>query len=254
MERDTHTLGGWLRGIGFLLSGLVLLGLATVAPANADGPGPEFKLLTDADDTFTSPDHQVRVEQYAKDMGDEGYLHQFWTFDDKHQHAVLLNPGENTELAGYPAGFRFSPDSQWLVRMQKLGAGYQTLFLYRRSGHEFSSATSKPLGDLAWDYFFGLPVSKKLHRDPKERDSLNHVQAVLIQGLENDYAWMTQHWPDSRYLVISLSFDAQGEDKPAPWIEAWRCVYDLKTGEFSVPPAFAEHNAKAFKTPRPGRK
>ena len=138
--------------------------------------------------------------------------------------------------------------------MQKLGAGYQTLFLYRRSGHEFSSATSKPLGDLAWDYFFGLPVSKKLHRDPKERDSLNHVQAVLIQGLENDYAWMTQHWPDSRYLVISLSFDAQGEDKPAPWIEAWRCVYDLKTGEFSVPPAFAEHNAKAFRTPRPGRK
>jgi hypothetical protein len=97
--------GGRLRGTGFLLSGLVLLGLATVLPANANGPGPEFKLLTDADDTFTSPDRQVRVEQYAKDMGDEGYLHQFWTFDDKHQHAVLLNPGENTELAGYPAGF-----------------------------------------------------------------------------------------------------------------------------------------------------
>jgi hypothetical protein len=254
MEPDTRMFGGWLRGTGFLLSGLVLLGLAMVAPANADGPAPEFKLLTDADDTFTSPDRQVRVEQYAKDMGDEGYLHQFWTFDDKHQHAVLLNPGENTELAGYPAGFRFSPNSQWLVRMQTLGAGYQTLFLYRRNGNEFSSATPKPLGDLAWDYFFGLPVSKKLHRDPKERDSLNHVQAVLIKGLEDNYAWMGQHWPDSRYLVISLSFDAQGEDKPAPWIEAWRCVYDLKTGAFSVPPAFAEHNAKAFKTPRPGRK
>jgi hypothetical protein len=105
----------------------------------------------------------VRVEQYAKDMGDEGYLHQFWTFDDRHQHGVVLNPGENTELAGYPAGFRFSPDSQWLVRMQKLGSG-------------------------------------------------------------------------------------------APWIEAWRRVCDLKTAVFSVPPAFAEHNAKAFKTPRPGRK
>jgi hypothetical protein len=56
---------------------------------------------------------------------------------------------------------------------------------------------------------------KKVHRDPKERDSVNHVQAVLIQGLENNYAGMTQHCPDSRYLVISLSFDAQGEDKPA---------------------------------------
>jgi hypothetical protein len=61
--------------------------LATVAPANADGPGPEFKLLTDPDDTSTSPDRQVRVEQYAKDMGDEGYLHQFWTFDDNHQRS-----------------------------------------------------------------------------------------------------------------------------------------------------------------------
>jgi len=251
MERDTRMFGGWLRGTGFLLSGLVLLGLATVAPANADGPGPEFKLLTDADDTFTSPDRQVRVEQYAKDMGDEGYLRQFWTFDDKHQHAVLLNPGENTELAGYPAGFRFSPDSQWLVRMQKLGAGYQTLFLYRRHGHEFSSATPKPLGDLAWDYFFGLPVSKTLHRDPKERDSLNHVQAVLIKGLENNYAWMGQHWPDSRYIVISLSFDTQGEEKPSPWIEGWHCVYDLKSGAFLVPPDFAENNTKAVKYPRP---
>jgi len=77
MKRDTRMFGGRLRGTGFLLSGLVLLGLARVVPAKADGPGPEFKLLTDADDMFTSPDRQVRVEQYAKDMGDEGYLHQF---------------------------------------------------------------------------------------------------------------------------------------------------------------------------------
>jgi hypothetical protein len=137
MERDTRMFGGWLRGTGFLLSGLVLLGLATVAPANADGPGREFKLLTDADDTFTSPDRQVRVEQYAKDMGDEGYLHQFWTFDDKDQHAVVLNPGETTELAGYPAGFRFSPDSLWLVRMQPLGAGYRRSFCIGGTGMNF---------------------------------------------------------------------------------------------------------------------
>jgi hypothetical protein len=25
--------------------------------------------------------------------------------------------------------------------------------------------------------------------------------------------------PDSRYVVISLSFDMQGEDKKTPWIE-----------------------------------
>ena len=105
MERDTRMLGGWLRGTGFLLSGLVLLGLATVAPANADGPGPEFKLLTDADDTSTSPDHQVRMEQYAKDMGDEGYLHQFWTFDDKHQHAVPSESRRKHRARATPQAF-----------------------------------------------------------------------------------------------------------------------------------------------------
>ena len=242
--------GGWLRRTGVLL----LLGLATALPASASGPGPAFKLRTDAEDIFTSPDRQIRVEQYGKDMGDEGVLHQFWTFDDKRQHPSLLNAGEGINLAGYPAGFRFTPDSRFLVRMQKLGAGYQTLFLYRRSGVEFSSATSKPLGDLAWDFFFGQPLAKKLHRNPKDRDSLNHVNAVLLKGLDENYAGLGQQWPDSRYLVISLSFDAQGEEKPLPYIEGWRCVYDLKTGAFSVPAAFAEHNAKTIKTPRPKRR
>jgi len=49
--------------------------------------------------------------------------------------------------------------------------------------------------------------------------------------------------------VIGLSFDAQGEDKPSSWIEGWHCLYDLKTGTFSVPADFAENNAKAVKTP-----
>jgi hypothetical protein len=69
--------------------------------------------------------------------------------------------------------------------------------------------------------------------------------------MEENYAWMGEHWPHSRYIVISLSFDTQGEEKPSPWIEGWHCVYDLKTGAFSVPPDFAENNAKAFKTPHP---
>ncbi|WMT78714.1 hypothetical protein [Bradyrhizobium sp. Ash2021] len=97
---------------------LAVSGFSAAAPASADEPGAEFKLR--ADDTLVSPDHQLRMEQYSKDMGDEGFLHQFWAFDDK--------------------------------------------------------------------------------------------------------------------------------------IEAWRCVYNLKTGAFSVPPAFAEHNAKAVKTPRADRK
>src|SRR5207247_6594087 len=155
------------------------------------------------------------------------------------------------DLAGYAAGFRFSPDSQWLVRMQKLGAGYQTLFLYRRNGYRFSPATNKPLGDLVWDYFFSMPESKGMRRDPKDPYALNHAFAGLVKGMEENYAWMGQHWPGSRYIVISLSFDQQGEENKTPWIEDWRCVYDMKTAAFSVPPDFAENNAKAVKYPQP---
>jgi hypothetical protein len=51
--------------------------------------------------------------------------------------------------------------------------------------------------------------------------------------------------------VISLSFDMQGEEVKTPWIEDWHCVYDLKTGAFSVPAEFAEHNLKAITYPEP---
>jgi hypothetical protein len=229
---------------------LLFAALTTVASARTEGPGPKFKLLTDdPNDTLTSPDQQLRIEQYWKDLGDQGYLHQFWIFDSQHHHPFLLNKGESIDLAGYPAGFRFTADSQWLVRMQKLGAGYMTLFLYRRDGYRFSPATPKPLGELAWDYFFRQPASKSMIHDPKDPYSLDHATAVLIKGLQENYAWMGEHWPDSRYLVISLSFDIQGQDKPTPWIENWHCVYDLKTGTFSVPADFAENNAKSIKTP-----
>ena len=137
--------GGWLGRTAILL----LVALVTVTPASADSPGSELTRLPDADHTFTSPDGQVGVEQYSKKNDEYDVVYQFWTFDQKHQSAVLLNPGEDTDLAGYPAGFRFSRNSQWLVRMQKLGAGYHTLFLYRRTGDQFSPATPKPFGDMA---------------------------------------------------------------------------------------------------------
>jgi hypothetical protein len=228
---------------------LLLLCVATATPANAAGLRAGFTL--NAEYTVTAPDQTLRVEQYSKALKDQGVLYQFWTFDRDRRHAFLLNPGEGHDLAGYAAGFRFSPDSQWLVRMQKLGAGYQTLFLYHRKGDQFSPVTTRPLGDLAWDYFFTTPASKGMHRARKGPFALHHAFAGLVKGMEENYAGMGQHWPDSRYIVIGLSFDTQGEEKPSPWIEGWRCVYDLKTQAFSVPPDFAGHNARAVKDPRP---
>jgi hypothetical protein len=231
----------------------LLLALAMVAPARAASPGPGFKLNRES--SLISPDQQIRLEQYYKDSKDhERVTYRFWTFDQAHRHGFLLNPGEDEDLAGYAAGFRFSPDSHWLVRSQKLGAGSQTLFLYRRNGFRFSPATTKPLGDLAWDYFFTTPASKGMHRDPNDPYSLDHAFVGLIKGMEENYAWLGERWPDSRYAVIGLSFDMQGEEVKSPWIEGWRCVYDLKTGEFSVPPDFAEYNAKAITYPDPPSK
>ena len=246
--------GGWVRTTGIWLAGIVCLSLAATAHATAQGPGAEFKLSADADDIYASPDQQIRIEQYFADKGDEGFLYQFWTFDDKRQHPQLLNPGEDLDFARYPAGFRFSPNSQWLVRMQKTGSGSQSLFLYRRNGFEFSAATPKPLSEMAWDYFWRSPAAKKLRRNPKDRDSLSHVFAALVKGMDDNYAWLGQPWPDSRYVVISLNFDAQGEDKPLPYVEDWWCAYDLKTGTFAVPATFAKHNAEAITTPRPKRR
>lgn len=231
--------GGWMRRTAIAL----LIGLATIAPACAEGPGPKFKHL--AGETQRSPDRQVRVEQYLTER-DNDVLLQFWVFDRKNRGS-LLNPGEEADLAGYRAGFRFSPDSQWLVRLQTTAAGFHTLLLYRRAGNRFVPATAKPLGELAWDYLFSLPVSEGMEREPEDAGTLNHAQVHLLKGIDDNYAWLGKRWPNSRYLVLSLSFDIQGQEKSTPWVEGWRCVYDLKTGEFTVPPDFADNNARALK-------
>src|SRR5437870_3000215 len=99
LEQDRRMSGGWVRTRGVLLAGILCLTLASMAHATAQGPGPELKLSTDADDIYASPDKQIRIEQYFADKGDEGFLYQFWTFDDKRQHPQLLNPGEDLDFA-----------------------------------------------------------------------------------------------------------------------------------------------------------
>ncbi len=232
---------GWMIGIG-----LLVLAMTASPLARAEGPGPDMKPVESAK-TSMSPDATLRIEQYVKD-GEDGFSYEFWLFDKDRNNAFLLNRNEDKDLAAYPAGFRFSADSQWLVRMQGTGAGFSTLLLYKRDGNRFVSATKKPLGELAWDYFFTQPASRRM---PTQPDELNHKRADLLKGLEENYAWLGQKWPDSRYIAITLTFDIQGNDRPTPWIEGWRCVYDTQTGKFSVPAAFAEHNVRARKLAKP---
>jgi hypothetical protein len=194
------------------------------------GPGPRFE---ESDEKPSiSPDGSIEVRQYVKPGNDDVF--QFWTFDRNHQHPHLLNPGETGLMAEYGAGFRFSTDSHWLVRMQKIAAGESTLFLYHRQGFQFVPATPKALGDMAWDYFFSRP-------DAKGIDGSNlSPETDLVKGMDDNYAWMGEHWPDSRYIVISLG---SGESHTVE-LGPWRCVYDMKTGKFSVPSDIDAFNQK----------
>jgi hypothetical protein len=116
--------------------------------------------------------------------------------------------------------------------MQKVAAGESTLFLYKRDGLTYVLATPKPLGDMAWDFFFRQPEAKGI-------DSSNlSPETNLIKGIDDNYAWMGEHWPDSRYIVVGLN---SGESATTV-IGPWHCVYDTQRGAFSIPPDIAAFN------------
>jgi elongation factor P len=114
--------------------------------------------------------------------------------------------------------------------MQKLGAGYQALLLYRRDGNRFLPATERPLGDLAWDYFFTLPASKGMRRDQKDPYSLDHMQANLLKGMEKG-----DHWPESRYVVISLPSTFKARNSPRRGSRAAAVPTTSKRADFRFP-------------------
>jgi hypothetical protein len=105
------------------LTGLFLacaIGAASAAPAA--GPAADFRI--EQDYTEKSNDGAISIEQYVK-ITDDDAMWQFWI---RRQDTMTLL---NVESAEYPAGFRFTSDNQWLVRMQKTGSGESTLYLYK---------------------------------------------------------------------------------------------------------------------------
>ena len=202
--------------------------------AQAAGPTADYTIKPEH--TATSPDGTTTIEQYARIDADGDYTWQFWA--RRQDKLTLLEP----EQPDYAAGFRFTNDSQWLVRMQKTGAGYASLYLYHLSPQGFVAATRKPLSDLAWAYFKSLPDSRKIRRPNF------HIEADLVKGVDDNYRWMGETWPDSRYLVISLSGEVSptGRHGQLRSLRGWRCRYDLQKGTFDVPPSFAKNNAKAI--------
>lgn len=208
------------------------LTLAASPALAASGPPPGFVLTDNADLAFTSPDG--RLEQYMKDGGNWDIKWQVWA---RHGDQMTeLKPEQD-----YGAGFRFTSDSQWLVRMQKTGSGEQDLFLYHVENGAFVSATKKSFSDLAWDYFHSRPDTHNMKLD-------YHISANLMKGTEDGYRWLGVDWPNNRYLLISLSgeMDKHPKNVAVKGLADWKCRYDLKTGKFDVPAMFAKGNAEAL--------
>jgi hypothetical protein len=179
---------------------------------------------------------------------EQGYKWQFWV--RRQGTFTLFDP----EPADYPADFLFTKDLKWIVREQKTGSGESTLYLYRLAPHGYVPTSKKPLGDLATDW-------RKIEKKPEY-----HMSAYLLEEpgkpcpcggwLEENYRWLGVDWPANRYILITLSGEADIKGrKPTEQtsvVRGWRCRYDLQTGKFDAPALFSDNNAKAVVPELPG--
>lgn len=234
-----------MRVAGFLIETLVVcaLGLSGIGAAAAQPAGPPDGYKIELEYTKTSPDGAITIEQYVNKATDD-WKWQFWA--RRQGTFTQLGP----ERADYPADFVFTNDLKHIVRVQKIGSGTSTLHLYRLGPQGFVAANRKPLGELSWAYMKTRPDWRKIRKEPEYHDN-----AFLEDGLEENYRSLGVDWPANRYLVISLAGDADVKGrKPMQTsvVHGWRCRYDLQTGKFDVPAAFAAGNAKAVVPESPG--
>lgn len=205
------------------------------AAAQPAAPGAGYKI--EEKYTRKSPDGTITIEQYLNKDTDD-WTWQFWV--RRQGSLTRLDP----ETADYPATFIFTDDLKWIVRLQKIGSGTSTLHLYRLAPQGYVRATRKPLGDLAWGYLKTRPDWRKLVKAPEY-----HASVDLLTRRKDADRDPGADWPANRYLVIALSGDADVRGrKPMQTavVHDWRCRYDLQTGKFDVPAAFADNNAKAI--------
>jgi hypothetical protein len=221
----------------------LLVSLACATGASAAPPaGPPAGFAIEADYSEKSPDGATTVEQYKKPAPDESYNWQFWA--RRADSFSFLAP----EQEDYPADFRFTNDGRWLVRMQKTGSGELTSYLYKLGPNGFESATKKPIGDLAWDFFYSRRESRKIMKPDF------HMGAGLLKGTVENYRNLGVDWPENRYIVISLWGEVEPTEKhhQLTTVHGWRMRYDLRESKFDVPQTFIKNNLDALKLRSPG--
>jgi len=74
------------------------------------------------------------------------------------------------------------------------------------------------------------------------------VNVDLLKGIDDNYQWTGQRWPEGRYLLVTLSGAAEpkGKHRQVETVDGWQCRYDLETGKFDVPAIFRDNNAEAL--------
>jgi len=222
--------------IGTLALSIGML-LALAAPATSAQPaGPTSEYKINDEYTSKSPDGATMIEQYFKIDKDGNYIWQFWA--RRADTMTLLGP----EQQDYSADFSFTSDSRWAMRLQKTGSGESAMFLYKLGPDGFVAATSKPLSELAWNYFYKQPASRKIMKPDF------HINTWPLKPNDDKDGTLGENWPDSRYLVISLSGEVEPNRKhhQLRTVDGWRCRYDLQQGTFDVPKSFLKQNIEAL--------
>jgi hypothetical protein len=221
--------------IGLIVACCIGISSAAADAAQPTAPPAGYQIVEKW--TQTSPDGTTAIEQYVNKDADDDWKWQFWV--RKHGALALLDP----EPAGYPADFIFTKDMKWIIRVQKQGSGEATLYLYRLTPQGYVAASKKPLGDLAWDYMKTRPEWRKIVKAPEYHESV-----YPLDGLEDNYRGLGVDWPANRYLLLTLSGEADVKGRKREQtgvVNGWRCRYDLETGKFDVPAMFSRGNAKA---------
>ncbi len=63
-----------------------------------------------------------------------------------------------------------------------------------------------------------------------------HIDTEVLKGTDENYRWIGVNWPDSRYIVVTLSGDVSPNKRHGQIrsVRGWRCRYDLQKGTFDV--------------------
>lgn len=200
-----------LRALPVLTSFLFLC-----ATVHAGDGKPRFYSVTVED---LSPKRDLLIEHYRSDApGFSPVPEQIWLVSTSDPSARRLLFAHERD-----ASVLFSGDEEWLVINDHQLSNESHLLLFRRKGPLDYEQVSD-LTDAAWRYFDQQQHAKAPH-------GFDHSYVEALRWAEND--------PPTLLLVLDGHLDSRN------FTSEWYCLYNVRTGEFSV--NFAAHNRQMTK-------